>query len=1390
MVQFKCNTPKIILPIAMILLVGFSSNLVSAVEEGWIAGAAKTDVTPQMEVRLSGYAVRKEATKEVADRLFARALAMRYQDKPWMIIVSIDTIGMPASLTDRISVELKNRYQLERRQVVFCGTHSHYTPHLVDSIPNLFDLPLSDKELAASEEYTQQLMDGIIDAIGKAIQKAEPSKVSIGEGMAGFALNRRPPAGPNATAENPGPVDRSVRVLRVANLANKEIAIAYQYACHCTTIPASDNKISSDWAGLSAASLEKDFAGAIALPIIGCGADANPTPRGTYELAQKYGTELAAAVKSVCKGSTVELPPPDRISFDFVALSSERPSRERLQEMLQNPQPQQQRFAASMIEIWNRRGRIPETYPEPVHLWRFGKDLTWIFMGGEVVVDYQLRLAKEIQNTSKVWVAGYTDDVFAYVASERLRGEGGYEVDTSMLYYNRPGRWEAGTEQLLVDRIVNQSQRSRDPDEAIPSSKALESIHVAAGLQVGLMATDPMVEDPINIAFDAQGRVWVLEMGDYPLGLGEGKPRLGKVKIGTDEDGNGTIDKVTVFLDGLEYASGVYPWGDGAIIASVPDVFWARDTNGDGVADSREVLITGFPSVNPQHRVHGFTYGLDHRLHFGVGEDARQITTPRDGKVWNVAGCDISLDVEKGTIQLESGKTQYIRGRDDWGNWFGNDNIHPIFQYVIEDRYQRLGQRLKGPAVNHLMHPETAPPVFPLLRSADRYNDVHTANCYTSACSSIICRGTGLGKEMEGAALVCEPVHNMVGRARVVPAGASMQGVRFDDDSQSEWFRSDDPWSRPVRVENAPDGSLWVVDMYRRVIEHPEWIPEEWQARIDLRAGQKMGRLYRVAKDRPARTLPNVMALKTSQLLSMLSSPEGALRDLVQQQLIARNDPQSIDALQTLATNSDSPHARLHAYAILRALGKLGRETVSRGFKDPDPRILKMLVRWSEEVDGLWDEEYLALSTSTKVEASQELSLQLLLSTLNDSDRFVNVQTRLLSLHGDERWHRSATDLLPTKSVDSILNELINGDAQKRNKNKDLGNLLGTLMPRASVALKGDLLGKINTNESKRPAWHYTLATGLRKGDADFDEEVMAKILSDARKEAARIQLSVAEVSDLALAAVQLLSSVSSIDQTEDIEAFTKLTVHPDDALSLLAMEGLLRTGREEVLSDLFKKWKALSPRLQSKLLSQVMLRGDRQIALLESIEKGLLSIRDLDPSTIEHWESIKDPVQRERFAKLVTGDKKPVKELISNYESKLPLDGNIEKGKALFDRHCALCHRDSKNAQAVGPNLSALNEWTNSQWIVAVLDPNRSVEGKYRRLKVVKDDGSLFTGLLRSETDSQVEITLADGTAQTIDKSEIESIDTTDQSLMPEGFERFLNAGDLRDIVEYLRQR
>jgi len=423
-----------------------------AAGEAWKAGLARAIITPQKSLWMAGYASRKKPSEGTVQELYAKALALEDYAGKRAVLVTSDLLGLPASVSHNIAERVEKQHHLERDQLLLSSSHTHCGPVIGEMLRIMY--PMNSQQWADVEAYTSELEDKVVSLVGTALKSLRPARLGFGHGDAGFAMNRRARTKDEVAigVNKDGPVDHDVPVLRVDDKHGKLRAVVFGYACHNTT--ARDFlQFNGDYAGYAQAWLEKRYPGAVALFIAGCGGDANPYPRGTIELAQQHGEELAAAVEKVLVGELQPIHGPLKTTCgEFPLAFATPPGREELQAQLENNDVYHHNWAEAMLKILNRDGHLPTEYPYPLEIWQFSQDLTLIALGGEVVVDYDLRLKKEL-GARKLWVAAYCNDVFAYIPSLRVLREGGYEGGGAMVYYGQPGPFAPTVEETIIGKV-------------------------------------------------------------------------------------------------------------------------------------------------------------------------------------------------------------------------------------------------------------------------------------------------------------------------------------------------------------------------------------------------------------------------------------------------------------------------------------------------------------------------------------------------------------------------------------------------------------------------------------------------------------------------------------------------------------------------------------------------------------------------------------------------------------------------------------------------------------------------------------------------------------------------------------------------------------------------
>jgi hypothetical protein len=424
----------------LIVLLLWSANLSGATLR---AGLAKVDITPRGPIWMSGYAARTHPSEGVLSRLWAKALAIESSPGARIVIVSTDLVGIPRELSDEVAAKLKKQYGLNRSQLLINASHTHTGPIVWPNLRNLTVLPDGEQEKLI--DYRNTLAEALVSVAGSALQDLSPAAIEFGEGAAGFAANRRAAINPN------GPVDHRVPVLKIADPAGRIRGIVFGYACHNTTLTGEFYQLSGDYAGFAAEAIQQRHPGATALFVTLCGADQNPNPRSTLELARQHGNALADEIEKVIAVRMTPVSGPVRTAFRLAELRFAPRSREDFEAELQSKVPAQVRRGEMMLKALDA-GRNLDRLDYPLQAVRFGKTLTLLALGGEVTVDYGLRARREYSGEPLI-TAGYSNDVMSYIPSARVLREGGYEAVDSMFYYAQPGPYAEDVEERVFAAI-------------------------------------------------------------------------------------------------------------------------------------------------------------------------------------------------------------------------------------------------------------------------------------------------------------------------------------------------------------------------------------------------------------------------------------------------------------------------------------------------------------------------------------------------------------------------------------------------------------------------------------------------------------------------------------------------------------------------------------------------------------------------------------------------------------------------------------------------------------------------------------------------------------------------------------------------------------------------
>jgi len=420
----------------------------------WRAGLAREKITPERPMWMSGYASRTAPAEGTELDLWAKALVLEDEQGARAVLVTLDIVGIDRDLALAVCNELKDRFQLERPQIAICTSHTHSGPVVGRTLMSMYFLDEVQRQLVA--DYTADLERRIVALVDTAVKDLAPARIAWGTGHSSIAVNRRT----NVEANVPdlrskgllkGPVDHEVPVLSIRDPEGKLRGIVFGYACHATVLPF--NKWSGDYPGYAQRELEQRYPEATALFFAGCGGDQNPLPRREVRLAEEYGRSLATSVDAVLAGPMQSIDGSLSTKYSEIELALDRlPTRDDLvQQSKSNDKYVAQRAKILLAQV-DAGKPLAATYPYPLQVWSLGKELQWVFLGGEVVVDYSLRIKREL-GPGHTWVAAYANDVMAYIPSLRVLKEGGYEGGGAMVYYGLPTVWGEAVEELILDGI-------------------------------------------------------------------------------------------------------------------------------------------------------------------------------------------------------------------------------------------------------------------------------------------------------------------------------------------------------------------------------------------------------------------------------------------------------------------------------------------------------------------------------------------------------------------------------------------------------------------------------------------------------------------------------------------------------------------------------------------------------------------------------------------------------------------------------------------------------------------------------------------------------------------------------------------------------------------------
>lgn len=961
----------------------------------------------------------------------------------------------------------------------------------------------------------------------------------------------------------------------------------------------------------------------------------------------------------------------------------------------------------------------------------------------------------------------------------------------------------------------------------------LASIEIHPDFQIELVAREPLTFDPVDLEFDEQGRAFVIEMPGYPF-PDEGS----RVVLLEDTDADGSFDKRTIFARDLSSGTTILPYRGGLLVGAPPDILFLKDTNGDNVADVRERLLGGFALENSQHNFNGLTYGLDNWI-YGAngGNDGKVFWVDNPADTIPLREADFRFRLEEGKFE-RIGKTVWGFGLsfDSWGRIYTTSSVDHIHTIVFPGRYiEGLPLTPLSTTWKNSDHEEGGlARIYPIGAQETRVNHPEQSGYFSGACGIVSYTGGAFPEAFNENTFVCDVVLNLVHRDIIKLEGVSPLASRARE--KVEFLASSDRGFRPVGMTIGPDGAIYLLDMHRTVIEHPEWIPDEIEKNLDLDAGKTEGRIYRITpKSGLPQVTPSFPRNDIATVVNHLAHKNKWWRDTAQRLLVDWQDTTAVVPLENLLRRHENPLARLHALWTLVGLNALSEKNLIGALSDPSAGVREHALKIAE-MRMSDDDRLLAAVLNRATDNAPRVRMQtaLTLGTLPARRARIAVREALLNIASrdvDDRWIRLAVLSGARQSPEVLLTEILKypKDWQSDGATQliiDLTQMVGHQQSGREVANLLSLSSKNkHLNNSQMKIVLASLSEGINGRDAPpairgVSASINRSLYALERRnnlsltcaawqirDALRMKPSGNQrrllrsawrvVSDPSAGAAQRLESLELLSFAEYQDRadllFALLDSRTPGDLQWAAMTQLVDAGTPGIAERVISVWKTLGPDVREKAGDFLLYRPENHDLLLTALEKGEITLGEL----YLHLERRRTLLRSEdenirKRAEALFSDAGVVtrKEAIEQMRPALSLTGDAEHGMAVFKTLCARCHQVGDVGSNVGPNLTEINRKSPETLLFEILDPNAVMEIQYISHTIKTTEGEILTGLIDSETDDAVVLLNADEVRQRVSRSKIAAMSSSGLSLMPEELEIGMDHQAMADLLAFLQRR
>lgn len=974
-----------------------------------------------------------------------------------------------------------------------------------------------------------------------------------------------------------------------------------------------------------------------------------------------------------------------------------------------------------------------------------------------------------------------------------------------------------------------------DPAKDLPRYPAVEpkdapgTWNVKKGFHLELAANEPQVRSPIAISYDERGRMFACEMIDYSE-MRDVTPHLGRVSMLEDKDGDGHFETSKVFADDLPWPTGLICANSGVFVIATPDLWFFKDTDGDGKADVREKVFTGFGTglklLNVQGLANSPQWGQDNRIHILAGGGNRGVMTclkRPELKGVELGGKDFWFDPRTFDFGLESGGAQYGQSFDNYGRKFGCSNSDHLQYWVYDDKYAGRNPYFQMPSARQSIAVDGgAAEVFRIspdepwriIRTRWRIAGVvkgavegggRVSGYFTGATGTTIYRGDAYGADFVNNSFSGDAGGQLVHRKIIRPTadGISLEGERPADERGFEFAASKDTWVRVVNFANAPDGCLNIMDMYREVIEHPWSIPDEIKQYIDLNNGNDRGRVYRIVPDgwkagadRRGKGV-NLADMSTEELVKTLGHTNGWHRDTAQRLLYERNDKAAIPMLEKVLSG-DNTLAKIYALGALKGFGALSAGSLSKALSDTDAKVAERACSLSEDFIAASPKAAdqlvpLIVKLTTKQQLPRtRYQAALTLGSLGDQkfgtnpdaidEKIVNALADVVRTSSDNKGLIAAVASARSTVVHDVVFKLLNENPA--------GTPVSLVEVLASMPMHGDSTSGMVSKVSSLSGTALindirALATGFKRAGTSIEKADTDHKLAAVFTKAAATTTDAKASEDARLEAIELLGLTSSKEANAALQQC--LGQGQPDAVQSAALNHLAQSASAATTKTLLDNWANYGPQTKAGAMEVMFSREDRAIALLES---GTIKPADLTASQVQSLVHHKSAKVAEVAKKVLASVIPPSREeVVAKFKPALTTKGDAVRGQNVYVSRCMACHRAGTMGLQVGPDLVTVKTKGRDGILTAILEPNKEVASQYIAYIVNTKDGQTLTGVIAEDNASSLTLKLMAGVTQVIQRSNIKGSSSSGQSLMPEGLETGMTVQEMADLVTFIEE-